>query len=237
VSRLSKPPRAAALDARPARVGVWGEIVARFRRSKPAPSDATEALARVRAGLSDGTLIEKRKAGIAFSKVAESWLKLHSEPSLRSHSLNQHNYDAHVKPYFKDTPLVAVTPERVLRFRAHLQGKTRAAGKDDKGKAQRVPLSPATVNVVLALVRSILKYAVTNGHLMASPTDRIGRGKLMLPVEKPKPAPPVEKPSDVGRLLAAIRDSGALDSSPLSSDAAGIRRNRLILKTGTRRFT
>src|ERR1019366_8159984 len=119
----------------------WYEGSARRKRSGfKSKTDATEALARVRAGLSDGTLIEKRKAGIAFSKVAESWLKLHSKPSLRSHSLNQLNYDAHVKPYFKDTPLVAVTPERILRFRAHLQQKTRAAGKDKDGNAKRVTL-------------------------------------------------------------------------------------------------
>jgi integrase len=165
-------------------------------------------LARVRAGLSDGTLIEKRRAGIAFDEIGKSWLKLHSKPSLRSHSLNQLNFDAHVEPYFKDTPLAAVTPERILRFRARLQSKTRAAGKDEKGKPKRVALSPATVNVVLALVRSILKYAVTNGHLTSAPTDRIGRGNLMLPVEKPKLAPPVEKPEDVGRLLAEIRNIG-----------------------------
>ena len=187
----------------------WYEGSARRKRSGfKSKTDAAESLARVRAGLSDGTLIEKRRAGIAFDEIGKSWLKLHSKPSLRSHSLNQLNFDAHVEPYFKDTPLAAVTPERILRFRARLQSKTRAAGKDEKGKPKRVALSPATVNVVLALVRSILKYAVTNGHLTSAPTDRIGRGNLMLPVEKPKLAPPVEKPEDVGRLLAEIRNIG-----------------------------
>jgi hypothetical protein len=152
-------------------------------------TEASEALARVRAGLSDGTMIVKRGASIGFDKVAESWLDLHSKPSLRSHSLNQLNYDAHVEPYFKDTPLAAVTAERVLKFRAHMQRKTRAAGKDEDGESIRVPISPGTVNVVLRLLRSILKFAAATGYIPASPTDRIGRGKLMLPVEEPKLAP------------------------------------------------
>lgn len=62
---------------------------------------------------------------------------------------------------------------------------------------------------MLALVRAILKFAVTNGHLAASPTDRIQRKKFMLPVEKPKLAPPIERAEDVGRLLEAIRGSDA----------------------------
>jgi integrase len=57
----------------------------------------------------------------------------------------------------------------------------------------------------LALVRAILKFAVSNGHLTASPTDRLGRGKLMLPIEATKLAPPIERPEDVGRLLETIR--------------------------------
>jgi len=67
-------------------------------------------------------------------------------------------------------------------------------------------LSPRMVNLVLALVRSILKFAVANGHIPSAPTDRIGRGKLMLRVEKAKLAPPIERAEDVGRLLEAIRE-------------------------------
>jgi integrase len=68
--------------------------------------------------------------------------------------------------------------------------------------------APRTVNLIMALVRSILRFAVANGHLAASPTDRLGRGKLMLPVEKAKLAPPIEHAEDVGRLLATLRDMG-----------------------------
>ncbi|HZL16215.1 MAG TPA: hypothetical protein VFG23_00590 [Polyangia bacterium] len=68
--------------------------------------------------------------------------------------------------------------------------------------------APRTVNLIMALVRSILRFAVANGRLAASPTDRLGRGKLMLPVEKAKLAPPIERADDVERLLATLRDMG-----------------------------
>jgi integrase len=48
----------------------------------------------------------------------------------------------------------------------------------------------------------------TNGHIPYSPTDRIGRGKLMLPLAKNKMAPPVATVEDVGRLLETIRGLG-----------------------------
>jgi hypothetical protein len=66
-------------------------------------------------------------------------------------------------------------------------------------------MAPRTLNLQLALVRAIPKFAVADGHLPAAPTDRLGRGKLMLPVEKAKLAPPLGRPGEVGRLLEAIR--------------------------------
>jgi integrase len=153
-------------------------------------TDAMEAIARIRVGLGDGTLVERRRAGIGFDTVARQWLELHSKATLRSHSLNAMNYAKHVEPFFGNAPLAAVTATRLLEFRA----KTQAAG-----------LSPRTTNLLLALTRAILKFAVSNGHLTASPTDRLGRGKLMLPIEATKLAPPIERPEDVGRLLETIR--------------------------------
>jgi integrase len=156
-------------------------------------TDAAKALARVRTGLDDGTLVEKRRAAIGFDEVARQWLDLHSKPNLRSHADNEERYRVHVAPFFGDAPLTAVTATRILEFRAKLQG----AG-----------LAPRTVNLVLALVRAVLRFAVANSHILASPTDRLGRGRLMLPIEKTKLAPPIERPEDVGRLLAVVRELG-----------------------------
>lgn len=162
-------------------------------------TDAAEALARVRTGLGDGTLVEKRRAGIGFGEIARQWLDLHSKPNLRSHQDNEERFTKHLAAFFGDCPLTAITATRILEFRAKLQ----AGG-----------LAPRTINLVLALARCILRFAVANGHIPASPTDRLGRGRLMLAVEKTKLAPPIEDPEDVGRLLSVIRGLGDELSRP-----------------------
>jgi integrase len=176
----------------PAFVIRWWEGSRRKKKSGfRTRTDAAEALARVRTGLGDGTLVEKRRAGVGFDEVARQWLDLHSKATLRSHALNEMNYRVHIAPAFGDALLVAITSTRVLELR----GKLQAGG-----------LAPRTVNLMMALVRGILRFAVANGHIAASPTDRLGRGKLMLPVEKTKLAPPIVKGEDVGRVLDAVRE-------------------------------
>jgi integrase len=185
----------------------WYEGKARRKRSGfKSRTDAAEALARVRAGLSDGTLIEKRRARISLDKAASEWLKLHSKPNLRSHDDNEERYRRHVKPYLGGVPLSAVSPGRILELRAKLQRKTRTIGKGEEAVQRH--LANRTINLTMALVRSILRFAVANGHILAAPTDRIGRGKLMLAVEKSKLAPPIGTAEEVGRLLEAVRQIG-----------------------------
>lgn len=106
-------------------------------------TDAAEALARVRTGLGDGTLVEKRRAAIGFGEVARQWLDLHSRPNLRSHEDNEERFEKHAKVFFGDGPLTTVTATRILEFRARLQASK---------------LAPRTINLVLALVRSILRF-------------------------------------------------------------------------------
>lgn len=126
-------------------------------------TEAAEALARIRTKLSNGTLAKERKASIGFDKAAEEWLDLHSKVNLRSHSLNVENYKRHVEPFFGDAPLSTVTAKRILELRAKLAGKNyrrKRRGEDDKVTLVAKKLSKRTVNLVMALVRSILKFAV-----------------------------------------------------------------------------
>ena len=201
-------PPARKTKARPRRRGSFGYVISmgttwhpsfaihwregsthRKRSGFDTRTEAVEALARIRVGLGDGTLVEKRRAAIGFDKVAKEWLELHSQSTLRSHDLNASNYETHVAPFFGDCPLTAITSTRILELRAKLQAKAvRRKRRGDDGNVRIVerPMSARMVNLILALVRSILRFAVTNGHIAASPTDRIGLGKLMLPVEKAK---------------------------------------------------
>ncbi|MFL5306346.1 MAG: tyrosine-type recombinase/integrase [Polyangia bacterium] len=180
-------------------------------------TEAAEALARVRVGLGDGTLVEKRRASIGFDQIAKEWLKLHSAPNLRSHADNEERFRLHVEPFFKDAPLSAVTPTRILELRTKLQTSTftrRRRGADGKVHEIEVKLAPRTVNLVMALVRSILRFAVANGHIPTSPTDRVGRGKLMVPLERPKLAPPIPDVASAGQLLAELRRIGEGTNRP-----------------------
>jgi integrase len=196
----------------PAFVIRWYEGAHRKQKSGfTTRTGAAEGLARVRTGLGDGTLVTKRRAVVGFDEVAKEWLKLHSKPNLRSHEDNQERYTKHVAPFFGDTPLNAITPARILELRAKLQAQLIARKHRDADgdlHTTETKMASRTVNLVMALVRSILRFAVVNGHIAASPTDRVGRGKLMVAIEKTKLAPPIEHAADVGRLLAAIRDIG-----------------------------
>jgi integrase len=181
-------------------------------------TDAADALARVRTGLGDGTLVERRRGSVGFDEVAREWLDLHSKPNLRSHEDNEGRYRVHIEPFFGDTPLAAINATRILEFRAKLQAKTVGRTfRDAEGELRPVArkVAPRTVNHTMALVRSILRFAVASGYIQVSPLARLGRGKLMLAVEKPRLAPPIESAEDVGRLLAAIRDIGAEERLPV----------------------
>ncbi len=192
----------------------WWEGSKRRKRSGfETRTEAAEALARVRTMLGDGTLPTKRLASLGFDKAAEQWLTLHSKPNLRSHEDNAERYEKHVKPFFGDTPLAAITGERVLEFRAKLLAKSRTVGKGEGAEERK--LAARTVNLIMALVRSILRFAVASGHIPASPTDRIGRGKLLLPLERTKMAPPIGRAEDVGRVLEAIRRIGEESHRPV----------------------
>lgn len=162
-------------------------------------TEAADALARIRIGLGDGTLVEKRRAGVAFEVVAQQWLDLHSAPLLRSHVANQSRYKTHLEPFFRGSPLRAIDPPRIMALREKLQAEGYAA---------------RTVNLVLALLRSILKFAVATGHLATAPTDRLGRGKYLLPLDRAKLEPPISRPADVGRLLAVFAKIGEETNRP-----------------------
>lgn len=155
-------------------------------------TEAQAALARLQAGLADGTSLPRKREQVSFHEAAQQWLTQHSAVmTKRSHALNLMNYKQHLQPFFGEVPIAAVDAKRIFAFRAHVDGKG---------------LAPRTVNLMLALVRAILRRAAVHGQIAASPTGRMARGTLMLPVEGKKLQPPIERREDVGRLLEAIRE-------------------------------
>jgi integrase len=164
----------------------------RRKRGFRTKTEAAAFLARIRTALSDGVLDAHRRAEVALSSVAAEWLKTHSAVLLRSHDANVIRW-THTELFFgKAVPLSAITPSRILELRQQL----RAEGK-----------APATVNRYLALLRTILNYAVTAGYIDASPIRRFARGSYLLPELKPKREPPFKDNQEGARVLLALRDA------------------------------
>jgi integrase len=98
--------------------------------------------------------------------------------------------EARIETFFgKVTSLAEVTPSRILELRATLQ---------------RQELAPATVNRYLALLRTVLNYAVTAGYLQASPVHRFSRGAYLLPERHEKRSPPIASKQEAASLLAGL---------------------------------
>jgi len=192
------------------RPGAWGYIVSLGTTTAPSfairyrDEDRTGKLRhrqesgfRTRGAANEALQAKKAAAGAKgeapkrFAEVAAEWLKLHSAPNLRSHQDNVERYTKHVAPALGEVLIDRITMAALLEFRGSMQAKE---------------LAPRTVNLVLALVRSILNYAVANQYLAVSPVGRFGRGKFLLPLEKTKMAPPIATLADAGRLLAVIGD-------------------------------
>lgn len=163
----------------------------RGRRGFRTRTDADAFLARIRTALADGVLQAERRAEVTVSTVADEWLRTHSAVKLRSHTDNVERW-SRLGEFLGPTALLSeITPTRILELREHLRG---------------VPLAPATVNRYLALLRSILNYAVTAGYLQVSPVRRFARGSYLLPEPRPKRSPPLSSNAEAARLLAAIRE-------------------------------
>jgi integrase len=169
----------------------WEGGKRRRKRGFRTRGDAGAFLARVRTALSDGVLQAERRADVALATVGEEWLRTHSAVRLRSHDANTIRW-ATLSDFFGVTAkLSEVVPSRILELRERLNGKG---------------LKPGTVNRCLALLRTVLNYAVTAGYLQLSPVRRFARGAYLLPEPKPKRSPPLATNGEGARLLGKIRD-------------------------------
>ena len=164
----------------------------RWRRQRgfPTRTAATAKLAVIRTALSDGVLDAHRRAEIPLATVADEWLRNHSAVRLRSHKDNVERWRRIEKFFGAGMVLSQITTSRVLEFRERLQAGGLKAG---------------TINRHLALLRSVLNFAVAAGYLQVSPLRRFQRGTYLLPDPRPKRAPPLANAAEAVRLLTCIR--------------------------------
>jgi integrase len=163
----------------------------RRKRGFTRRGDAEAFLARVRTALSDGVLEAHRRGEVMLATIADEWLRTHSAVKLRSHPDNVERWKRLGEFFGEGLAVSNVTPSRILELRSHL----RSDG-----------LAPATVNRYLALLRSLLNYAVTAGYLQVSPIRRFARGSFLLAEPRPKRTPPLASNAEAAQLLEAIRD-------------------------------
>jgi len=159
----------------------------RRKRGFTKRGDAEAFLARVRTALADGVLEAHRRAEVTLAVVAAEWLDQHSAVRLRAHRDNVQRWKAIGAFFGQSAALTDVTPSRIMELRGRLAGEGLAA---------------ATVNRHLALLRTVLAYAVTAGYLQASPVRRFARGAYLLPELRGKRSPPLASNGEAARLLA-----------------------------------
>jgi integrase len=160
----------------------------RQKRGFRTKTEAAAFLARIRTALADGVLDQHRKSEVTLVVVGEEWLKNHSAVRLRSHQDNSERWQRLADFFGRSAFLSEVTPSRILELRARL-----AQG-----------LAPATVNRYLALLRSVLNYAVTAGYLQQSPLRRLARGTFLLPEFRAKLDSPLKSTAEGARLLRHV---------------------------------
>ncbi len=163
----------------------------RRKRGFRTRTEAEAFLARIRTALADGVLEAHRRAEVTLAVVADEWLRTHSAVKLRSHDDNVERWQRFADFFGRSAGLTEVTPSRILELRE---------------KLNREGYAPATVNRYLALLRTVLNYAVTAGYLQASPVRRFPRGAYLLQETRPKRSPPLASNAEGARLLEALRE-------------------------------
>lgn len=161
----------------------------RKKRGFTKRGDAEAFLARIRTALADGVLQAHRRGAVTLAVVADEWLKSHSAVRLRSHGDNEQRWKTIGEFFGPSAALSEIAPGRIMELRSRLRTEGR---------------TPATVNRYLALLRTVLNYAVTAGYIPASPVRRFARGAYLLPETRVQRAAPVASNDEAARLLAAI---------------------------------
>ena len=163
---------------------------------------------------------EKPKgAGITLDQAAERYLAAKS----RKRSVSEdRRILGHLKDYFgKDTPLAEITASRISEYKGHRLSAMRKIGNGET--ATERPLTGATVNRALALLRHLLRLAHDEWELLeVVPRIRLER--------EPEGRLRWLTPEEATRLLDACRESRNADLTDLVEFAlfTGMRRGEVL---------
>ncbi|MHB8518440.1 MAG: site-specific integrase [Acidimicrobiales bacterium] len=144
-------------------------------------SDALANLSRIESDLRRGAWIDPRAGRTTLNAYAEEWLDQRNDLAVRTKELYQYLLGRHILPSLGNATLVGLAPSKIRSWHAALSR-----------------VHPSTAAKAYRLPSSIMKTAVTDGFLVASPCKVDGAG-----VERP-PERPVATVSEINLLHAAM---------------------------------
>lgn len=144
-------------------------------------ADALVHLSIIDADLHRGAWIDPKVGKATLEEYARKWLEQRNELAFRTRELYGYLLDRHIVPSLGRTALVGLTPSAIRAWHASL-----------------AQVHPSTAAKAYRLLSTILRTAVVDGLLVASPCKVDGAG-----VERPAERP-VASVTEVGALEAAL---------------------------------
>jgi integrase len=130
-------------------------------------ADALANLSRIESDLRRGAWIDPRAGKTTLSAYAEEWLGQRTDLAVRTKELYQYLLERHIIPSLGNATLVGLAPSKIRSWHAGLSR-----------------LHPSTAAKAYRLLSSIMRTAVTDGYLVASPCKVDGAG-VERPLERP----------------------------------------------------
>lgn len=183
-----------------------------------AEEDAQRALAARVLGIEAQAERKAARAAATFETVAARYLEV--KRGRASYRDQKATLDRLLSALGKDTPVAALSAERIARYQAGRKAEASLRRRGPDGKPLRV--SPATVNRELALLRHLLVLAQEWGHVERVPRIRLERepeGRLRFLTEE-----------EIARLLAACGSSAHPELAAVVAVAlnTGMRRGEVL---------
>ena len=130
-------------------------------------ADALANLSRIESDLRRGAWIDPRAGKRTLSAYAEEWLDQRNDLAVRTKELYEYLLESHVLPTLGNATLVGLAPSKIRSWHAALSR-----------------VHPSTAAKAYRLLSSIMRTAVTDGFLVASPCKVDGAG-VERPAERP----------------------------------------------------
>ncbi len=131
--------------------------------------EARDTLVKTKAELLDVARGFKKPPAedVDFGTFADEFLELYAKQNKRSWQRDELSLSS-LKAFFKDETLRSIGPEKIERFKA-----ARKVEVSKRSKKKKVPISPATVNRELAVLKTLFNKALEWGRVESNPAAKV----------------------------------------------------------------